>query len=559
MKYLEEFSDPVLARKLVDQIHATVTQPWAMMEVCGGQTHTIVRHGIDQLLPDGVEMIHGPGCPVCVTPLEVIDKALEIASQPDVIFCSFGDMLRVPGSGRDLFRIKSEGGDVRVVYSPLDALRVAQQNPDKQVVFFGIGFETTAPPNAMTVYQAKKLGIPNFSLLVSHVRVPPAIEAIMQSPVCRVQGFLAAGHVCSVMGTTEYPELADKYGVPIVVTGFEPLDILAGILRTVSQLEQGRARGRERLPACGPGRGQPGGQGNAGRRVRDHRPGVAGDRHDPAERLATVRALSRVRRGVPLPGARHRHPGVDCVPQRRGAAGSDQAARVFRVRDALHAAQPARRHDGVERGRVCGVLPLPPAADAREVVRRWLPVAEPVLLPDFDGWTCPMPLRDHPTVVMGHGGGGQMSAELIEHLFVPAFANPVLDGLTDSAVFTLGDARLAFSTDSFVVQPLFFPGGSIGHLAVNGTVNDLAMSGAQAAYLSCGFILEEGVELSVVGRIATDLGAAAAEAGVTIATGDTKVVDAGHGDGVYINTAGVGLVPAGVDIRPQRAAPGDVV
>lgn len=181
------------------------------------------------------------------------------------------------------------------------------------------------------------------------------------------------------------------------------------------------------------------------------------------------------------------------------------------------------------------------------------------MAPDFDGWTCPMPLRDHPNVVMGHGGGGQMSAELIEHLFVPTFANPVLDGLTDSAVFTLGDARLAFSTDSFVVQPLFFPGGSIGHLAVNGTVNDLAMSGAQAAYLSCGFILEEGVELSVVGRIAADLGDAARTAGVTVATGDTKVVDAGHGDGVYINTAGVGLVPAGVDIRPQRAMPGDVV
>ena len=184
-------------------------------------------------------------------------------------------------------------------------------------------------------------------------------------------------------------------------------------------------------------------------------------------------------------------------------------------------------------------------------------MAEPVL--DFEGWTCPLPLRDHPNVVMGHGGGGQMSAELIEHLFVPAFANPVLGGLTDSAVFTLGDVRLAFSTDSFVVQPLFFPGGSIGHLAVNGTVNDLAMSGAQAAYLSCGFILEEGVELSVVGRIAADLGDAARRAGVTVATGDTKVVDAGHGDGVYINTAGVGLVPAGVDIRPQRAVPGDVV
>src|ERR1700712_4527865 len=178
MKYIDEFNDPALAQRLLDDIHATVTKPWAMMEVCGGQTHSIIRHGIDQLLPEGVEMIHGPGCPVCVTPLEIIDKALEIASQPGVIFCSFGDMLRVPGSARDLFKIKSEGGDVRVVYSPLDALKIAKDNPDRQVVFFGIGFETTAPPNAMTVYQAKRQNIANFSLLVSHVKVPPAIAAI---------------------------------------------------------------------------------------------------------------------------------------------------------------------------------------------------------------------------------------------------------------------------------------------------------------------------------------------------------------------------------------------
>ncbi|AXI77256.1 hydrogenase formation protein HypD [Peterkaempfera bronchialis] len=239
MKYIDEFQDPALARRLLDDIHATVTRPWALMEVCGGQTHSIIRHGIDQLLPEQVELIHGPGCPVCVTPLEVIDKALEIASRPNVIFCSFGDMLRVPGSGRDLFRVRSEGGDVRVVYSPLDALRIAQQNPDREVVFFGIGFETTAPPNAMTVYQARRLGIRNFSLLVSHVRVPPAIEAIMQSPDCRVQAFLAAGHVCSVMGVAEYPALAERYRVPIVVTGFEPLDVLEGVRRAVRQLERG--------------------------------------------------------------------------------------------------------------------------------------------------------------------------------------------------------------------------------------------------------------------------------------------------------------------------------
>ena len=257
MKYLDEFSNPDLARRLLDQIHEVTTRSWAMMEVCGGQTHSIIRHGIDQLLPDGVEMIHGPGCPVCVTPLETIDKALAIAARPGVIFCSFGDMLRVPGSGQDLFGVKSAGGDVRVVYSPLDALTLARENPDRQVVFFGIGFETTAPANAMTVYQARRLGVKNFSLLVSHVLVPPAIAAIMESPRCRVQAFLAAGHVCSVMGTAEYPPLAAKYGVPIVVTGFEPLDILEGIRQTVMQLEAGQHKLSNAYPRAVRAEGNP--------------------------------------------------------------------------------------------------------------------------------------------------------------------------------------------------------------------------------------------------------------------------------------------------------------
>ncbi len=257
MKYLDEFSDPALAHKLVDQIRSATSRRWSIMEVCGGQTHSIIRHGIDQLLPDTIEMIHGPGCPVCVTPLEIIDKALEIAGRPDVIFCSFGDMLRVPGSEKDLFHVKSQGGDVRVVYSPLDALTTAKDNPDKQVVFFGIGFETTAPANAMTVYQAKRLGIENFSLLVSHVLVPPAISAIMESPTCRVQAFLAAGHVCSVMGTEEYPPLCDKYNIPIVVTGFEPLDILEGIRRTVLQLESGRHELENAYPRAVQSEGNP--------------------------------------------------------------------------------------------------------------------------------------------------------------------------------------------------------------------------------------------------------------------------------------------------------------
>jgi hydrogenase expression/formation protein HypD len=242
MKYLEEFRDGAVAQALAREIRALTTRPWAIMEVCGGQTHSILRNGIDQLLPKEVELIHGPGCPVCVTPLEVIDKALAIAARPEVIFCSFGDMLRVPGSERDLFRVKAEGGDVRIVYSPLDAVELARQHPGRQVVFFGIGFETTAPANAMAVHLAKKEGLRNFSMLVSHVLVPPAIDAIMRAPGNRVQAFLAAGHVCSVMGFWQYPPVAAAHRVPIVITGFEPLDVLEGIRRTIALLERGEAR-----------------------------------------------------------------------------------------------------------------------------------------------------------------------------------------------------------------------------------------------------------------------------------------------------------------------------
>ena len=241
MKYLTEYRNGEQARRLAMEIARIVTKPWAIMEVCGGQTHSIIRNGIDQILPDKIEMIHGPGCPVCVTPLEVIDKALAIASRSEVIFCSFGDMLRVPGSKHDLFKIKGMGGDVRVIYSPLDAVNIARDNPDREVVFLAIGFETTSPANAMAVKLAKQQGIANFSALVSHVLVPPAIEAIMNSPGNRVNGFLAAGHVCCVTGYAEYPTLCQQYNIPIVVTGFEPLDLLEGIRRTVVQLENGQA------------------------------------------------------------------------------------------------------------------------------------------------------------------------------------------------------------------------------------------------------------------------------------------------------------------------------
>ena len=240
MKHLAEYRDADTARRLAAEIGRIVTRPWAIMEVCGGQTHSIIRNGIDQLLPPEVELINGPGCPVCVTPLVTIDRALAIARHPGTILCSFGDMLRVPGSREDLFAVKAAGGDVRVVYSPLDAVKLARSQPDREVVFLAIGFETTAPANAMAVKLAAREGLTNFSLLVSHVLVPPAIQAIMRSPGNRVNAFLAAGHVCSVMGTWQYPPIAMEFRVPIVVTGFEPLDLLEGIRRTVVQLEAGQ-------------------------------------------------------------------------------------------------------------------------------------------------------------------------------------------------------------------------------------------------------------------------------------------------------------------------------
>lgn len=248
MKYVDEFRDAGLVKSTLDELRGTVTRPWVIMEICGGQTHAIMRYGLDQLLPPEIELVHGPGCPVCVTPLELIDKALAIAARPDVIFTSYGDMLRVPGSEQDLFSVKAAGADVRVVYSPLDAIKIAQENPDKQVVFFAIGFETTAPANAMSVLQAQSLGLENYSVLVSHVCVPPAMHAILSSPANRVQGFLAAGHVCAVMGYWEYPPIAEEYQVPIMVTGFEPVDILKGILMTVQQLEAGQAQAGNAYP-----------------------------------------------------------------------------------------------------------------------------------------------------------------------------------------------------------------------------------------------------------------------------------------------------------------------
>ncbi len=241
MRYIDEYRDPRIAHALAGQVARIATKPWVLMEVCGGQTHTLMRYGIGDLLPAGIELVHGPGCPVCVTPLELIDQAIHIAGLPGVTFTSYGDMLRVPGSHLDLFQARAGGADVRVVYSPLDAVKIARENPARQVVFFGVGFETTAPANAMAVWQARRAGLTNFSMLVSHVLVPPAMRLILESPASRVQGFIGPGHVCSIMGFREYEQLAAEFHVPIVVGGFEPVDLLEAISMLVAQLEEGRA------------------------------------------------------------------------------------------------------------------------------------------------------------------------------------------------------------------------------------------------------------------------------------------------------------------------------
>jgi hydrogenase expression/formation protein HypD len=327
MKYLSEYRDPKVARGLVAEIKRAATRRWVLMEVCGGQTHTIVKQGLDELLGDAIEMVHGPGCPVCVTPLEQIDKALALASRPDVIFTSFGDMLRVPGSDCDLLQVRARGGSVRIVYSPLDALELARKNPDKEVVFFAVGFETTAPANAMAVWRAKELGVRNFSVLVSHVTVPPAMVALLESPDNRVQGFLAAGHVCTIMGWTEYEPIAAKYKVPIVVTGFEPLDILEGMLLAVHQLEEGRHEVENQYVRSVRRDGNQPAQDlvSASSSWWTATGAASGPSSQRARRASGVR---RLRRRAPVRRGRHPHRGAGNLPGRRRAARRAETVRL---------------------------------------------------------------------------------------------------------------------------------------------------------------------------------------------------------------------------------------
>ena len=537
------------------QIRERGHRRWVLMEVCGGQTHTIVKQGLGELLGDAVEMIHGPGCPVCVTPLEQIDKALALAARPDVIFTSFGDMLRVPGSDCDLQQVRARGGAVRVVYSPLDALALAQANPESEVVFFAVGFETTAPANAMAVWRARELGVQNFSVLVSHVTVPPAMRAILDAPDNRVQAFLAAGHVCTVMGWTEYEPIAAEYHVPIVVTGFEPIDILEGIHLAVRQLEAGRHEVENQYVRAVTRDGTVPARNTGGAGVPAGRPEVARHRGDSRQRTGAARRVRGVRCGTEVRPRRHYRGGAGRVSRRRRAARPAQAAPVSGVRRPLHTGASARRPNGVVGRRVCGVLQLR-AVPCRRTAVRDQHDRDPGR--ERRGVSRSASLQAD-RVQLGHGSGGKLSAALLRERFLPHLGNPILDQLGDAAVLALPTGEIAISTDTFVVRPLEFPGGNIGALAVHGTVNDLAMMGAEPRYLTLGVVLEEGLPFEVLDRILATMAAAAAEAGVTIVTGDTKVVERGKADGMYINTTGVGLLHPVVRPAAHRAAPGDAV
>ena len=430
MKYLDEYRDEALAKKIVDEIQRIVTRPWVLMEVCGGQTHTIVKYGIDHLLPKGIELVHGPGCPVCVTSLEMIDKAHAIARRPDVIFCSFGDMLRVPGSEVDLLVLKSRGADVRVVYSPMDCLKIAKANPDKKVVFFAIGFETTAPGNAMAVFQAHRQGITNFSVLVSHVLVPPAMEAILSSPMNRVQGFLGPGHVCTVVGYEEYEPLAATYS---------------------------RADRRHRLRAdrparrhpddAAPARGRHGHRGKPISRASSSAKATAPRRNSctKSSKSATASGAAsgmipqsgyrlrdeflRARCRAHLSSFRNRYAGTRHLHQRTRPAGREEAARLPCLRHAVHAATSARRDDGLGRGRVRRLLRLRPASrDAKKLATRMSEREKPnIETGDLLLGSCPLPLTRYPEIVLAHGSGGKLSQQLIQDMILPEFRNPLLE------------------------------------------------------------------------------------------------------------------------------------
>ena len=528
MKYVDEFRDPELGRALAGEILQLVEpgRHYKLMEVCGGHTHSIYKFGIDDLLPENVELVHGPGCPVCVIPMGRVDDGIALAHQPGVIFTCFGDMMRIPGSDGSLLDAKAEGADIRMVYSPLDALRIAKQNPDRQVVFFAIGFETTAPSTALTLKRAKAEGVQNFSVMCNHVTIVPPLRALLDSPDLRLDGFIGPGHVSTVVGARPFEFIPADYGRPIVVSGFEPLDVLQGVQMILKQLAEGRCEVENQYTRVVPYEGNLRAL-EVMSEVFELRPHFEwrglGFICQSGLRLSDAYADFDAEQRWEVPGHPRGRP--EGVPVRRGAQGRDQAVRVQGVRHRVHAGAADRHVHGLLRGGLRRLLQLRPLrAGAGGRVTDAVSERETKILGIIETARAKRGKFRDEHITMSHGAGGKATQSLIEGLFAPAFGS---DADADAGAV---DDGLVMTTDSFVVKPIRFPGGSIGELAVNGTVNDLAVSGARPLALSLSLILEEGLSSQTLREEVEAIASAARDADVQIVAGDTKVVERGHAD-----------------------------
>ncbi len=481
MKFVDEYRDARAAARYARAIARLTTRPWKIMEICGGQTHAIVKFGVDELLPGQITLVHGPGCPVCVTPVELIEKALEIAARPEVIFCSFGDMLRVPGISRDLFSVKAAGGDVRIVYSPLDALRLAGENTRAR----GRLLRGRLRDDCTGQRHGRRAGRGRRDHQLLPPRLPRAGAAgdggdplVADEPRAGLPRRRPRLHGHGLRPSTS--RIARRYRVPIVVTGFEPLDILQGIAMCIRQLETGRAEVENQYARAVRRDGNRPAQELIRQVFRVVPRKWRGVGEIPASGLGLRRRVRGVRRRDALRGRRSHGRGIARVQERACPPGGAQAARVPGLRRELHARASARRDHGLDRGRLRRVLPLPALPSRSRCNCREYVMSEerPVV------FQCPIPIQQYPQILLAHGGGGALMRDLIEKMFVPLFANAELAARHDGALLTPPPGRLAFTTDSYVVRPLFFPGGDIGSLAVNGTVNDLAMCGARPRWLS---------------------------------------------------------------------------
>ena len=561
MKFVDEFRDSDLIAKTRDEIRrlADPGRHYRLMEVCGGHTHAIYRFGLKDVLPDNIELIHGPGCPVCVLPMGRIDDGLALARRPEVIFAAFGDMMRVPGAHGSPLEHKARGLDVRIVYSPTDALKLARTNPDRHVMFFAIGFETTAPSTALTLMRAKAEGIENFSVFCNHVTIIPAIRAILDSPDMRLDGFIGPGHVSTVIGCRPYEWIAKDEGKPIVVSGFEPLDMLQAIVMLLRQMKEGRTEVENQYKRVVPWEGNRAALG-AMAEVFDLRPYFEwrglGFISQSALRLRD--AYAAVGRGAGVQRRRRAGDRPQGRPVRRGPQGSAQARPVQAVRQGVHAGAPGRCTDGLLGRLMRSLLQLRASED-----RGLAPDPDAGLTPGpANGASAPIRFRDS-QIEMAHGAGGKASPAAggrpVRAAALRVSGPGEGDRLSDAARVLVGGAPVVITTDGFVVTPLVFPGGSIGELAVNGTVNDLAVSGARPVALVTTFVLEAGLPTEILAGEVRAMARAARAAGIAIVGGDTKVVEHGKVDRLLHHDDRHRAAAPGVSLGAGSVRPGDKV